>query len=101
MPPQIAAYTDRKYEIHQCPYLRGFNKNDILWKNGVENNVLRRKIINCLNKIVQNIVDFHFSNSLVIHLKEYIQCLFRRKLITDQTKNKSGTQCGNKVNLYL
>jgi hypothetical protein len=55
--------------------------------------------MNCSNKTVQNIVGFLFSNFLVIHLKEHVQSLFRRQLITDQTKNKNGNQCGNKVNL--
>jgi hypothetical protein len=52
-----------------------------------------------LNKTVQNKVGFLFINFQVIYLKECIQSLFRRKLITDQTKNKNETQCDNKVNL--
>ena len=98
-PPQITAYTERRYKIYQCPYLMGFNKNEILWKNGVDNNFFWRKKINCLNKTVQNKVGFLFINFQVIYLKECIQSLFRRKLITDQTKNKNETQCDNKVNL--
>jgi hypothetical protein len=34
-PKQITVYTELKYIIYNDPYLRGFNKDNILWKNGV------------------------------------------------------------------